>query len=197
MNPCRICAGLAPGAGPSGMSTAPSSTPPALMLIPGLTWPDDGIPTQPESAMATLQSRPAHASLRGIRDLTVRSLIVGLLEGDGVVRRKFDRRGLDGHPALPGQGHPEAAPDPELRPHLEVAIVQHRVFQGDRQAEPRATDGSLARWIRAPEPIEDPLDLAGAHPDAIVAHRDRDRTLIAVDDDHDRAALAVLDGVAE
>ena len=75
--------------------------------------------------------------------------------------------------------------------------MEDRIFQRNREAEPRAADRAFARRIGAPEPVEDFVDIRPGHPDSVVTHGNRDRGRVTVDRDHYRAPLAVLDRVAE
>lgn len=85
----------------------------------------------------------------------------------------------------------------DLGPERELTAVQSCVAEGDRQPQPGAADRAGPRGVRAPEPVEDPLQVVRLDPQAVVAHAEGDSLLVAVDGHDDRAAFAVLDGVAE
>ncbi len=73
--------------------------------------------------------------------------------------------------------------------------MQPRVLQGDGQPQARTAGGTRACRVGPPEAAEDAGRLTGLEPDAVVAHRHRDRPARRGELDDDVLALAVLDGV--
>ena len=73
------------------------------------------------------------------------------------------------------QRQPELRAAARLAPGLQPAAVQPRVLQRDGQPQTGAAGGPGPGRVGPPEAVEDHGRLARPEPDAVVAHRDRDR----------------------
>src|SRR5215207_1091803 len=181
--------------------------------FPGLTDPELGMVAQPPSRVATRSAtdaakprlRIAHPPIRNIGEISsaiekvdrlhhARRRGAGRIDVLGLEWKRRDDRGAI-HRAR--NREPEHRARAGLRPHVEHSAVRHCVFERDREAETGAADRAHAAGVTTPESVEDARGLLLGHAEAVVAYREGDRRLVAVDGDDDRAALAVLDGVAE
>ena len=95
------------------------------------------------------------------------------------------------------QSEPEAGAVAGLAPSFQPALVQPRVFDADRQAEPGSTGAPHPRRVRPPEPAEHQLLLARPQPDAVVADGDRDGVFVVAHPDPHRLVLGVVDRVRD
>ena len=183
-----ICSGPASGRGPSGSVGSGSSRSSALTCTV-VTPPPVGMLTHPASRARTASAAGPHIHRRLIESTFSRSM--------RIVGRQLERRLAEQLAAVARDREPEAAASARLAPDVELAAVDDRVLLRDRQAEAGAAGRPLPRRVGAPEPVEHPGHLVGGQPHPEVAHRDRDRLGVAVDVDHDRAALPVIDRVAQ
>src|SRR6516225_10290610 len=118
----------------------------------------------------------ASAIMAPPRRLTTRTAGQVGLKGAGddlrLVRSERQRRArerLSGHPR---QRQPEHRTPASLAPRLQPAAVQPGILERDGQPETGPPGGPGPRRVRAPEPLEDQLVLAGTQADAMITHRD-------------------------
>ena len=92
------------------------------------------------------------------------------------------QRALAQRPAgAPRQGQPELRALAEPAPRLQPAAVQVGVLERDGEPEAGAAAGPRPGRVGPPEPVEDHRRLPRRQADAVVAHRDRGRLLVAGD----------------
>ena len=95
-------------------------------------------------------------------------------------------RGTVSRNCAPIPGRPQAVSHPLCRLASSIEMASPRPVPPTRPGPGR---------IGSPEPVEHLLGLAGLEPDPVVADRHRHRVVVGLDQDVDRSALTVLDGV--
>ena len=204
--------GLLPATGPGG--TSASSLPPTWRS----TWTGELSGTLAHPATAASASSRAGTSAAG-RRVTARPAVSSAPRrpatpaprprasrrcrhrrrlGGGrrrLLRTERQRARLDDVVERARQRQPERGALPDLAPCLQPPAVQAGVLDGDREPQPAAAAAPGARLLGAPEPVEHQARLAGAQPDAVVAHQHGDGPLVGAEHHADGLALAVVDRV--